>query len=92
MAGQVAVVGFELGLLYVRLGYYGNWGGAGWSGGELFPSEINRSVGVKDALDQTFKDHDQSWDEADRKLENGEIDKAAHRDLICFEATRGINA
>ena len=47
MAAPIVVVG-ELALLYVRLGYYGNWGGAGWSGGEFLPSEINWDVPGKD--------------------------------------------
>lgn len=38
MAGQqVAVVGFGLAVAYVKLGYYGNWGGWRWSGGEFWP-------------------------------------------------------
>ncbi|MBI5783750.1 MAG: hypothetical protein HZA69_08400, partial [Gammaproteobacteria bacterium] len=82
MAGQVAVVGFELAFLYVRLGYYGNWGGAGWSGGEFMPSKINRDAEVKDDLDQTFKDHDIAYEDADIALREERIDKATYRDLI----------
>lgn len=81
MAAPVVVVG-ELALLYVRLGYYGNWGGAGWSGGELFPSKIDRTVGVKDPLDQTFKDHDIRYENAKEQLDSGDIDRATYRERI----------
>ena len=78
----MAAVPLGFAIAAVKLGYYGNWGGWGWSGREIFPPKIDRTVGVKDALDQTFKDHDIRYEDADEKLKNGEIDKATHRELI----------
>ena len=45
----MAAVSLGFALAAVELGYYGKWGGWGWSGGEFLPSEINQKVGVPGA-------------------------------------------
>jgi hypothetical protein len=45
---------------------YGNWGGAGWSGGQFNVKEatLNRAIKALDSLDQVFKDHDIAYEDA----------------------------
>ena len=52
----MAAVSLGFALAAVELGYYGKWGGWGWSGGEFLPSEINQKVGVPGAPALSIRD------------------------------------
>ena len=51
--------------------FYGNWGGPGWADGHfLEPGEaINWNGSAIDAVDETFRDHDHDYSNAENKYE-----------------------
>ncbi len=76
------VVGGAAAVAVVKLGYYGNWGGLYWSGGEVIPpgsdKQVNQAVDGVDALDRAFKQHDISYENAQNAEKLGTIDHAEY--------------
>ena len=54
---------------------YGNWGGPGWSGGAYpkDPKDTDWSVAAIDSMDELFKKHDGSYQEAITLFRDGSI-------------------
>lgn len=79
------MTGLGLVMLYRELGFYGNWGGKDWSGGEYKPDTINWLVDGIDDLDRAFRDHDKAYYEA----EEAGLDEAAYDQKI-YEADKEL--
>lgn len=78
-----------LGGLYARLGFYGEWCGAGWSAGQFYPSAIDWDHFARDQVDQACKKHDEGFYYAEEAFDREEIDRAEFERLK-YEANKRL--